>query len=106
MSGQDNKFKNKLKLRQRRTFSEEFKRQKAKELVNQQISIHELSRLYDVSKMSIYRWIYKYSPHHKKGTTQVVQMNQHFFLAVAFISRIQDLMKISCIILKEGCVVL
>ncbi len=66
--------KKKLELRLRRTFSEEFKKQKVKELVNKQISIDELSKLYDVSKTSIYRWLYKYSPHHKQGTTQVVQM--------------------------------
>lgn len=66
--------KKKLELRQRRTFSETFKKQKVKELVNKQISIDELSKLYDVSKTSIYRWLYKYSPHHEQGTTQVVQM--------------------------------
>ncbi len=66
--------KKKLELRAKRTFSEEFKKQKVKELVNKQISIGELSKLYDVSTTSVYRWLYKYSPHHKRGTTQVVQM--------------------------------
>jgi len=66
--------KKKFELRAKRTFSEEFKKQKVKELVNKQISIGELSKLYDVSTTSVYRWLYKYSPHHKRGTTQVVQM--------------------------------
>ena len=66
--------KKKLELRAKRTFSEEFKKQKVKELVNKQISIGELSKLYDVSTTSVYRWLYKYLPHHKRGTTQVVQM--------------------------------
>ena len=66
--------KKKFELRAKRTFSEEFKKQKVKELVNKQISIGELSKLYDVITTSVYRWLYKYSPHHKRGTTQVVQM--------------------------------
>ena len=64
----------KLELRPRRIFSEEFKRQKVADLDAKRISVRELSELYDVSKMSIYRWLHKYSPHHQKGTVQVVQM--------------------------------
>ena len=74
MSKSTKKVKKKLEIRQRRTFSEEFKKQKVKLLVEKKISIHDLSQLYDVSKMSIYRWLYRYSPHHNKGTNQVVQM--------------------------------
>lgn len=58
----------------RRTFSEEFKRQKVQLIVDKLVSIKELSELYLVSQMSVYRWLYRYSPHHQKGTTQVVQM--------------------------------
>jgi transposase len=29
--------------------------------------------LWSVSAMSVYNWIYKYSPAHKKGTTMVIQ---------------------------------
>ncbi len=83
--------KKKLELRQRRTFSEAFKKQKVKELVNKQINIDELSKLYDVSKTSIYRWLYKYSPHHKKGTTQVVQMESEARKTKLLHSRIAEL---------------
>ena len=71
MSNQSDK---KLKIRRRRTFSEEFKRQKVKMLVARQISVSELCELYSVSNTSVYRWLYRYSPHHNKGTNQVVQM--------------------------------
>lgn len=72
--GQDSKkSKKKLELRTRRIFSEEFKRQKVQLLLDKKISVKELSELYNVSKMSVYRWLYKYSIHHQKGTVQVVQ---------------------------------
>ncbi|MGB0839421.1 MAG: transposase [Chitinophagales bacterium] len=70
----DVKSGKKLELRSRRIFSEEFKRAKVDDLINKRITVKELSELYDVSKMSVYRWIHKYSAHHKKGTVQVVQM--------------------------------
>lgn len=75
MSKPGKKNQKKLELRQRRIFSEEFKRQKVQLLIDKKISIAELAELYGVSKMSLYRWLYKYSPHYNKGTTQVVQMS-------------------------------
>ena len=57
-----------------RHFSESFKKEKVKQIVGKQISILELSQLYGVSRQSVYKWLYKYSPHHKKGTKQIVEM--------------------------------
>lgn len=72
--GQKKNVKKKLEIRQRRIFSEEFKRQKVQQLIDKQIGIMELVDLYGISKMTAYRWLYKYSPHYQKGTIQVVQM--------------------------------
>ena len=66
--------KNKLKIRQRRTFSEEFKRQKVQQIVDKLISVAEVAEHYKVSRVTVYRWLYRYSPHHEQGTIQVVQM--------------------------------
>lgn len=74
MSKSIKKVQEKLEIRQRRTFSEELKRQKVKLLIEKKTSVAELSKLYGVARTTIYRWLYKYSPHHNKGTTQVVQM--------------------------------
>lgn len=63
-----------LQIKQRRIFSEAFKRQKVQLIVEKKISIKDVSELYGVSTMTVYRWLYRYSPHHNKGTTQVVQM--------------------------------
>lgn len=61
-------------LGQRRIFSEEFKRQKVQLIVDKLASVKEISETYSVSHMSVYRWLYRYSAHHQKGTVQVVQM--------------------------------
>ena len=63
-----------LEIRKRRIFSEEFKRQKVKLIVDKTVSISDVVEVYGVSKMSVYRWVYRYSAHHEQGTNQVVQM--------------------------------
>lgn len=63
----------KLKIRQSRIFSEAFKREKVAQLVAGQISITSFCTLWKVSKASVYKWIYQYSPEHKKGTVMVIQ---------------------------------
>lgn len=69
-----NPTKQLLEIRPKRTFSETFKRQKVQQIVDKQISISELSTLYGMSKVTVYRWLYRYSVHHQKGTNLVVQM--------------------------------
>lgn len=59
--------------RQNRFFSEDFRRGKVKELEQGIITIAEISREYEVSRTSIYKWIYKYSMLRKKQVKQVVE---------------------------------
>ncbi len=47
--------------RQRRTFSESFKRGKVKLLDEGKLSVRHLSDIYEVSHTAIYKWIRKYS---------------------------------------------
>lgn len=56
-----------------RYFSEEFKRQKVREIERNQVSIGELAKEYQVSRTSIYRWLFKYSKMIKKAERQVVE---------------------------------
>lgn len=91
MSSRGVKSAKKLEISVRRTFSEEFKRQKVEMLINKQISIKDLSELYKVSRQSIYQWLYKYSPHHKKGTVQVVQMESEAEKTRALLQKISEL---------------
>ena len=94
MSGKQAKNDKKLEIRTRRIFSEEFKRQKVQLLISKKISVKELSEVYQVSKMSIYRWLYRYSPHYSKGTTQVVQMQSEESKNLALLKQIAELERI------------
>jgi transposase-like protein len=59
--------------RQNRYFSEEFKRQKVKDLERNLVTMPELCREYRVSRTSVYRWIYKYSINRKREERQIVE---------------------------------
>jgi transposase-like protein len=63
-----------LEIRQRRIFSEAFKKQQVELLIAKKITPTGLKELYGISLQTVYRWLYRYSPHYKKGTVQVVQM--------------------------------
>ena len=62
-----------LKIRRRRIFSEEFKREKVQEIISGHQSIGSFCKLWSVTPAAVYNWIYQYSPAHKKGTTMVIQ---------------------------------
>lgn len=74
-TGQDNAQR---KLHNR-IFSEDFKKQKVKELDDKTIAIGrhsacQLVNLYSVSRTTVYKWLAKYSVHYHKETKMVVQM--------------------------------
>ena len=69
----DSKKSTILKIRQRRTFSEEFKREKVQELNAGLYSVSSLCKLWDVTSSAVYGWIFLYSPEYKKRTPMVVQ---------------------------------
>jgi transposase len=73
------KTKPKLEIRAARYFSEEFKKSKVKELVEKQITVTQLSRLYRVTRPAVYKWLYQYSDHYKQKTTLVVQMESESY---------------------------
>ena len=83
-----------MKIQQRRTFSEAFKRQKVKELVKCQVTVAEISILYNVSKTAVYKWLYKYSKDHSPGTIQVVQMESESQKTKLYQQRIAELERI------------
>ena len=64
----DKKFE--IDSKHSRNFSDEFKKSKVKDLLEKRITIRDLSRLYQVSRTSVYKWIYLYSDI-KQGTKQV-----------------------------------
>ena len=67
----DKKFQ--IQKNYNRTFSTEFKKEKVKDLIEHRTTIKDLSTVYEVSRTSIYKWIYLYSGI-EEGTKIVVQM--------------------------------
>ena len=59
--------------RLKRYFSEDFKRKKVSEIDRNLTTISEISREYQVSKVAVYKWIYKYSRTRKQGLRQIVE---------------------------------
>ena len=84
----------KSKLRQQRIFSDTFKRQKVKELDRGLVTVTELSKLYQVSKQSIYKWLHKYSINHQKGVIQVVQMESEAQKTRQLLERLAEMERI------------
>ena len=74
-----------------RIFSEEFKREKVAQISAGEISIASFSKLWGVSQNTIYRWIYRYSPDHTKGTIMVVQKDSEAAKLVELQQKIAEL---------------
>lgn len=60
--------------RQNRFFSDTFKRKKINELDKNLTTIPEICEEYEVSRTSVYKWVYKYSKRYTKDVRQVVQL--------------------------------
>ena len=66
-------LQNDQRQRQIRYFSEDFKRSKVKDLERNLVTIAELCREYQISRKSVYNWIYKYSANRKRQERQIVE---------------------------------
>lgn len=73
-----------------RGFSVEFKRIKVKEIVEKRISIGQFCKLYQVSRTSVYKWLYQYSDL-ERGVKQVVQMESEAFKTKQLLIQIAEL---------------
>jgi transposase-like protein len=89
-TGQDNAQR---KLHNR-IFSEDFKKQKVKELDDKTISICQLVTLYSISRTTVYKWLAKYSVHYHKETKMVVQMESETHKLQSVLQRQAELERI------------
>lgn len=85
------KNKVKLDLRTNRTFSEEFKKSKVKELVEKQVTVSQLSRLYGITRTAVYKWLYRYSADYERRSTLVVQMESESYKTERLQQRVAEL---------------
>ena len=89
--GTKKEIPNKLKIKQVRHFSEEFKRTKVQDLEKGLTTIKDIVALYEVSSNSVYKWIYRYSIHHNQGTRQVVEMESEAKKVQALLQKVAEL---------------
>jgi transposase len=80
--------------RQKRYFSEDFRRKKVCEIERNLTSIAEVSRAYQVSTTAIYKWIYRYSRMRKKGEKQVVESKSDSQKILALKEQVKELERI------------
>ena len=86
--------KSKIEIRERRIFSEELKKKAVKELVSKRTTIRSLMSEHQVSAATVYRWLYKYSPHHEQKCTLVIQMRSEELKSRELQQRIAELERI------------
>lgn len=82
---------NNLVQRKQRYFSEEFKRKKVEEIERGISEVSQISRIYQVSRVAIYKWIYKYSLMRKKAIKMVVEADSDTVKIEALRKRIAEL---------------
>lgn len=83
-----------LEIRTQRYFSETFKKEKVQELVDKRTTVQKLCDLYGVSRTTIYKWLYHYSPHHEKKSRQVVEMESESQKTEFYQNRVAELERI------------
>jgi transposase-like protein len=71
--GTNSIFTEELRSRQNRYFSNDIKKKIVRDLERNFNSVGDVCKAYQVSRTSVYRWIFKYSSMAKKGHKQVVE---------------------------------
>ena len=77
--------------RKKRRFSEDFKRQKVKEVERKQTTVLEVSKAYQVRANNVYKWIDKYSLKDKNGVRLVVEMESETKRVLALLQKVAEL---------------
>ena len=89
-----NYFDHENKPQYQRSFNEEFKKRKIRDLERNITSIPDICKTYSVSRTSVYKWIYKYSVMAKKQVKQVVEAKSDTQKIKALEGRIKELERI------------
>ena len=80
--------------RQKRVFSEEFKRERVKEIDMQATTVSQVSRTYEVNQCNVRKWMEKYSKQYKKGLRLVVEMESETKKLLELQAKIAELERI------------
>lgn len=87
------KTKPQRSIKEVRTFSTAFKKEKVSQLLKKKVTVQQISDLYQVSRTSIYKWIYKYSEL-ERGVKTVVQMQSEEQKSKELLHRVAELERI------------
>lgn len=89
-----NYFDHSHKPAYQRHFSEDFKKGKVREIERNLSTVSDISKTYQVSRTSVYRWIYKYSAMAKKQVKQVIEAKSDTQKIKALQDRVKELERI------------
>lgn len=85
------KSKKKTHLRQRKVYSEEFRKQIVKDIESGNCTVLQASREYDINQQTVYNWLYNYSHHLKKNKILVVEQQSEQYKRKELEKKLKDL---------------
>ena len=83
--------KMKRKGRQRRVFSIELKRKIVKDIEKGNASVADVCREYDVSNVSVYKWLNQYSTYLQRGVKLVMELNSEGYKSKQLEHQVKEL---------------
>jgi transposase len=81
-------------IKLRRHFSEELKREAVRKIEHHELGVSQALREYEVCRSTIYRWLYRYSLHLKKGNIVIVEKKSNTIKTEQYKQRIAELERI------------
>ncbi len=75
----------------RRHFSEAFKKEKVKMIEEKKVSVIELSRIYEVSRAAVYKWVRKHSTKISVGERIVVEKESEAVKTLSLLKKVAEL---------------
>ena len=85
------KLKAKSSLKPRRIFSDKLKRKIVKDIEQGKVNVSGVGREYQVSNVTVYRWLKKFSSHLHPSTTLVIQMDSEQYRSKELEKRVTEL---------------
>lgn len=87
-------FDEEQRLKVSRYFSTDFKVKRVKELEHNLTTVSDICRIHEVSRTSVYRWLYKYSSMAKRQEKQIVEAKSDTQKIQLMENRIRELERI------------
>lgn len=86
-----NNEKTSITKKVRRTFSESFKREKVNQIELGQITVIQVSKIYEVSPTAVYKWLHKYAMTYRKEERVVVEKKSEAHKTLELLKKVAEL---------------